>query len=159
MNLEAPDGQEFVLPDGSKLKTLAELLGRVKTMPDVEFTGFVNASKNDFANWTQYALGQELLAERLRSTSERDVTILKITEKLEEKKAEENLFAIAQNQQPPPSGNTGTQAGKSENGGKGSHLLLPLLKKKLLIKELIIGIIFGLLLGVFLAEIIRTWVF
>ncbi len=61
-----PQGQEFILKDGTSLKTLRDLLAAVKTIDKETFLHHVNEHKNDFANWIEHVLQEEQLAGKMR---------------------------------------------------------------------------------------------
>jgi len=146
--MQAPIGQEFVFRDGSNAQTLNALYENIQTMPLDEFQAFVTETKNDFASWVDHALGEKLLAERLRAAPNREVTLLKIREKLDELKAQENLYSIASTQ----AGTKTTTTTEEVNKNAGTTRT----RRALIVKELIIGIILGLVLGFFLDRIIIT---
>lgn len=62
----APEGQEFVLHDGTKLRSTRELYKALAKMPDDIFHQFVNAEKNDFARWIELSLNDKFLAAKVR---------------------------------------------------------------------------------------------
>jgi len=158
MTLQAPMGQEFVFHDGNKVATLSDLLDALKMIPLTEFSTFVSPDKNDFANWIQYALHEDALAERFRSTADRDTLILKLAERLEEKKAEQNLFTLAQTGTLREPAHAQEQSKKEATAApKAASISLPLLKQRLMIKELLIGAIFGVFLGFFIGKLIAVW--
>jgi hypothetical protein len=64
--IDASDDKRFVFHDGRSAKNIIELKEIVLTLPDAEFSQFVNDSKNDFANWTEYVLMDAALANQLR---------------------------------------------------------------------------------------------
>lgn len=143
-------GQEFIFHDGTQAATLTELSDKIQTMPEEEFRNFVAESKNDFASWTQYALGETVLSERLRSTTNREITLLKIHEKLDELKAQENLYTIAQASANPKSNTAGAQTAEKNAERR------PPSRMAFIVKEVIVGIILGIVLGLFLDRIIIT---
>ena len=159
MPLEAPAGQEFRFKDGTAAKSLSELMEQVKKMAPEALRIFANESKNDFANWAEYALQEKTLADRLRSTANKDIMLLKMMEKLEEAKAEENLFTIAQGQRPEKKraeAESGESSAEEKAPGWFQFPNLPYLQKKLLIKEFIIGVILGVVMGFFLTKVIAS---
>lgn len=157
MTLTAEQGQEFLLHDGMKIATVHELLAALQQMPLSEFQTFVDEKKNDFSNWLQYALHEDVLAERLRSTANKDITILKIAERLEERKAEQNLFTLAQTGTLREQEKPKAAAQMAPMQQQRASVSIPLIKITLLWKELIIGALFGIFLGIFLGRIIAAW--
>jgi len=66
---EVPYEKRFHFGDGTAVKDLAELKGKVETISYDEFYGHVNDEKNDFANWVEHVIGDSGLAERLRKVT------------------------------------------------------------------------------------------
>jgi len=73
--INAPYDKEFVFHDGSRAKNILELVTAVEKLNDHEFHHFVNAHKNDFANWTEYVLADKNLSEKLRSVNTKHDTL------------------------------------------------------------------------------------
>ncbi len=61
----------FFLADGRILKNLRELALRLDEFSDELFRSHVNPDKNDFANWAEFVFEEKILAQKLRSTSDR----------------------------------------------------------------------------------------
>jgi len=60
-----PEGREFQLGDGRKLKSLLDLKIALHTMRSEVFSHHVNATKNDFAAWARYAHNDPDLADQM----------------------------------------------------------------------------------------------
>jgi hypothetical protein len=80
--INAPHGKEFVFQDGSKAKNILELVSVIERLNDHEFHHFVNAHKNDFANWAEHVLANKHFSEKLRSASTKSDTIQLIKEEI-----------------------------------------------------------------------------
>ncbi|MGV8150268.1 MAG: hypothetical protein ACP5NV_00930 [Candidatus Woesearchaeota archaeon] len=72
--MDAPYEKEFVFQDGRRAKNVRELLSIIKSLSVWDFERFVNTSKNDFANWTEYVLLDKELSNSLRTTLSLDKT-------------------------------------------------------------------------------------
>jgi hypothetical protein len=153
MSLTAPVGQAFQFHDGTSVSTLEQVHEKIKLLSPDEFSGFVSETKNDFASWCEHALGEPLLAERLRSTTNKEITLLKMGERLDEHLAQQNLYAIAEAK------TKKIVAPETNASPKTPSINLALLHRKLLVKEFVIGIVLGIVLGVFIYHIIRLLVF
>jgi hypothetical protein len=66
--LEKPveNGQQFVLKSGPKLGSLNDLRKTLNYISDEEFNHHVNEEHNDFAAWTEVAIGLPLVANKMR---------------------------------------------------------------------------------------------
>lgn len=73
----APKGQEFVLHDGTLLKSVEGLYRAVLGMKDEEFSRFVSSEKNDFAVWIEHCLDDKFLAAAVRRATTRE-RVLKV---------------------------------------------------------------------------------
>jgi len=62
----------FKLVSGGELKNLHELLASLKDMDDETFCHHVTPDRNDFSNWVNHALKDDLLAEALETAYGRD---------------------------------------------------------------------------------------
>lgn len=72
MVIVAPQGQEFVLHDGTRLRDVHELTSALARMSDAEFSTFVNDEKHDFARWIECSLDEKFLAARARRAHTRE---------------------------------------------------------------------------------------
>jgi hypothetical protein len=82
--ISASHGKEFIFHDGSRAKTLSELLIKIEHLSDHEFHHFVNHSKNDFANWIEHVLEDKTFASKLRLLSSRNEIVRFIRDRVEE---------------------------------------------------------------------------
>lgn len=80
--INAPHDKEFVFHDGTRVKNLLELVSKIEHLADHEFHQFVNAHKNDFANWIEHVLSDKTFAESLRTLHSRDDIIRAIKDKI-----------------------------------------------------------------------------
>jgi hypothetical protein len=69
----------FWAANGSVFKNIAELRDALFSMDDATFVHHMNAEKNDFANWIENALGDSLLAEKIRHLNKKDDAVREIT--------------------------------------------------------------------------------
>jgi hypothetical protein len=60
-----PEGQEFMLADGRKLRSLLDLKVALKSMPDTVFSHHVTSIKNDFGAWIRGAMDDNALADQM----------------------------------------------------------------------------------------------
>jgi hypothetical protein len=67
----APQGEEFVLRDGTRLRSASELADALARMDDGQFAQFVTTQKNDFARWIEFSLDDKFLAATARRTATR----------------------------------------------------------------------------------------
>jgi hypothetical protein len=66
LQLEVPEGKEFVLNDGYKIYTLNELVSTLMDMNMHLYKFHVTAMRNDFYNWIKDVFQDNTLAERIR---------------------------------------------------------------------------------------------
>jgi hypothetical protein len=95
MIIDVPQEQEFVFHDGRRAKNIMELKQIIEDMPEAEFRNFVNENKNDFANWVKYAVKDEPLAKKILSTKSKEIILMKLKERVNEKLAEDKLYEVA----------------------------------------------------------------
>jgi len=62
---DVPCAKEFILKDGSVLKNLYELAMHFEKMGDSVFSHHVTESKNDFSNWINDVMGENMLAKKI----------------------------------------------------------------------------------------------
>lgn len=74
----------FHLRNGQSLKDLKQLYSAIRGMDREEFSHHTNAEKNDFANWIGHVLENQKLADRLRSTTDKQETLELIKNELEQ---------------------------------------------------------------------------
>ncbi len=96
---DVPEDKSFFLDDGTKIRNLEELRDELRFMKLDTFSKYVNDAKNDFVNWIRDVIGDQVLADRLTQTKDKEKTLniinsrliyLKIkTEKEEDKKIED----------------------------------------------------------------------
>lgn len=67
--LIAPQGQEFLLHDGTRLQTLHDLYAAIGDLPDGELAAYMQ--RGDFARWIGHSLDQKFLAARVRRAGTR----------------------------------------------------------------------------------------
>jgi len=65
------NGKEFFCKDGRVVRNLKELSQLIKELPLEIFFYHVNEEKNDFANWVKHAIGDLVLANRIKRTKDR----------------------------------------------------------------------------------------
>ncbi len=68
---QAPEGEEFVLRDGTRLRGIDDLAHAIAKMTDEEFSRFADAQKNDFARWIERSLDDRFLAATVRRATTR----------------------------------------------------------------------------------------
>jgi len=68
-------GTEFILSDGTKIKSYLELIDELKIMDENVFATHVNSYKNDFSNWLNNVLDLSKVAQKLKNTTSRVETI------------------------------------------------------------------------------------
>ena len=73
-----PETYHFCLKDGTRLKSLHDLIVSLEDMPDEIFYHHVSDAKNDFANWVDDILKDHLLAEELRKVRNKAETEIKL---------------------------------------------------------------------------------
>lgn len=66
---DVPEEKQFWCNDGRVIKNLLELEAALKTMGDETFRYHSNETKNDFSTWIKDVIGDESLAESLKSAS------------------------------------------------------------------------------------------
>jgi hypothetical protein len=66
-------GEPFVFRDQRAIFNIEGLLKILNELSDEEFASYVNGSKNDFANWIEFSLGNKPLADWIRPLVEKDV--------------------------------------------------------------------------------------
>lgn len=69
---EAPQGQEFSLRNGQKLKNLNDLRKALTYMPEEEFNQYANSYRNDFSAWTKGSLQMPEVAHKISSANSKD---------------------------------------------------------------------------------------
>lgn len=69
LQLTAPHGQEFILQDGRKLKTLQDLYAAIAALSDEELTWYMQ--RGDFSRWIEHSLDEKFLAARVRRAGSR----------------------------------------------------------------------------------------
>lgn len=80
--INAPHGKEFIFQDGTRAKNILELVSVIETLSDHGFHHFVNAHKNDFANWVDHVLENKSFSDRLREVSTKSDTVRLIKEEI-----------------------------------------------------------------------------
>lgn len=71
IDIRAPQGQEFILPNGSRLDSLRALRVALETMDDSTFAHHVHDDVHDFSNWIGASLNNPSLAARAREAQTR----------------------------------------------------------------------------------------
>ena len=74
----APQGKEFILQNGERLKNLKELKDSMYYMSDEVFNYHVNREKNDFYNWTKEVFGFKFLATRIKNVKTKKELLKKL---------------------------------------------------------------------------------
>lgn len=69
--MNAPKGREFVLKDGTRLRSLKELAFALGDMADEVFWHHVNEAGNDFANWVDGVFKDKELSDTLRGVKDK----------------------------------------------------------------------------------------
>ncbi|MFH1399955.1 MAG: hypothetical protein ABIH41_00400 [Nanoarchaeota archaeon] len=67
----APDGQHFILADGTHLHSIDELARAMGAMSDQTFFHHVTPHRNDFATWIFHVFHDQKLANRLANEKDR----------------------------------------------------------------------------------------
>ena len=95
MHKEASTEKMFHFESGRKAKNLKELEEGIRRMSYREFNHHVNTEKNDFANWVAHVLHDRGLADKLETTQSKEITLLKIHERLNPPRHRESGTALA----------------------------------------------------------------
>ncbi|MEM4710973.1 MAG: hypothetical protein QXL18_03440 [Candidatus Woesearchaeota archaeon] len=90
--MNVPFEKEFIFHDGSRARNIEELLQKIKSLSPEEFSGFVNSSKNDFANWIEQVLLMENLGKKLRRTNSMKKTVRLIEKQIRKEKKKNKKF-------------------------------------------------------------------
>ncbi len=69
---EAHPDYHFRLPDGSAVKSIADLRDALASMDEATFMSHVNENKNDFADWVELVFNNKALASKIRELKTRD---------------------------------------------------------------------------------------
>jgi len=80
--INAPHGKEFIFQDGTRARNILELVTVMETLSDHTFHHFVNAHKNDFANWIDHVLENKKFSDRLREVNTKSDTVRLIKEEI-----------------------------------------------------------------------------
>lgn len=75
---EVPTTYHFYLNDGRRLKNLHELIDALDDMSDEVFGFHVNDAKNDFANWVENIIQDDLLAKEMKKAKTKVDTQLRV---------------------------------------------------------------------------------
>ena len=67
-----PEEHYFVLVSGQKVKNVKELADVLEMLDEHNFAHHVNNGKNDFANWVQNVFEEFDLAEKMKTTGDKD---------------------------------------------------------------------------------------
>jgi len=84
MDTKADNKDIFVLSDGRKLQSLADLKDALENMNEIVFASHVSGRKNDFATWIKNSLGELALSKIVRKCKDIN-TLLSIMTALERK--------------------------------------------------------------------------
>ena len=79
---DAPEGSGFVLKDGREIRNIEAMVFELMNMCKEEFTGYVNWSKNDIAEWIHYVFRESELAETLRNEKDKEMIAVLLYETL-----------------------------------------------------------------------------
>ncbi len=77
---EAQEEEQFVVADGRKLGSIADLAYALDDMPNDIFNHHVNEEKNDFSNWVRDIFNENKLAEDIakkKSQMEIQLSVMK----------------------------------------------------------------------------------
>jgi alpha-amylase len=81
---EVPQGQEFYCKDGKVFRRMEDLAKAIRSIDDETFYNHVNPEKNDFAAWVEGALGDVVLASKLKRAQKQDTMTRIITSRVGE---------------------------------------------------------------------------
>ena len=63
---EVPHGKEFYCKDGKVFRKMEEMARQLRKLDKETYSHHVNDQKNDFANWVEHAIGDAVLASKIR---------------------------------------------------------------------------------------------
>lgn len=85
LSRQAPTGQTFKVSNGVELKNIQDLKEYLHVMPEDSLKHHVNKEKNDFANWIEGVFKETKLADKLRTSTDRQQQIRIIEEHTRQK--------------------------------------------------------------------------
>ncbi|MEM4282697.1 MAG: hypothetical protein QXU88_02630 [Candidatus Woesearchaeota archaeon] len=88
---DVPQEHAFRLKDGPELKNLYELAEKLGQLSEHQFRHHVNDSKNDFKNWVQDVIKDDILATRLARAKDKRVAQLEVLNRIKELEARRDL--------------------------------------------------------------------
>ncbi len=68
---EAPTDKHFIVADGNKIKSVAELACALETMSEEVFKHHVNEARNDFASWINDVFDEKNLAAKIAAAKDK----------------------------------------------------------------------------------------
>lgn len=131
----------FYLKKGRTIHNLSELAVALRTMDSEEFNHHVTNERNDFANWIRHSLNMSGLADKIIKLKTLNSTRLEI-EKIVKKDTSKNNKANSNN----------TSSDFELKSAPETELNK--LEKKFDLKEFLMGVAIGLLLGVIIMALI-----
>jgi len=167
-------GERFYFQDGSSVGSIEELLEKLREMSTMDFKRHVNEDKNDFAAWIEHSLERPTLASRIKMLLLKDDIEFALYEDIGyvEPPAEENVQPIKEEPKKVHEKKAPPKKEEPKHKPADEHLLdIPFKEEpheskepslsistesphKFIIKEFILGALFGLLLGVILMAVL-----
>jgi len=93
--INAPSDKEFVFHDGSRTRNIAQLVEKIASLSDEQFSEFVNTTKNDFSNWIEFILLDKNLAERMRMEHSKAGTLYLMRNRISELEVQDSIVRLS----------------------------------------------------------------